>query len=41
MPYNTMWCLAREYFFKINNWMSGPLAEFDRDKITVEVTDAC
>lgn len=41
MPYNTMWNLAREYFFKINTWMSGPIVDFDRDKIMFEITDAC
>lgn len=41
MPYNIMWNLARDYFYKINNWMSGPLNEFEREKITSEITDAC
>jgi hypothetical protein len=40
-PYNTMWNLAREYFYKINMWLNGPLIEFDREKIMREITDAC
>lgn len=40
-PYNTLWNLAREYFYKISTWMTGPLIEFDREKITREVTEAC
>lgn len=34
MPYNTMWNLARDYFYKISTWMNGPLCDIDRDKIT-------
>ncbi len=34
MPYNIMWNLARDYFYKIGTWMNGPLSEIDRDKIT-------
>lgn len=41
MPYNTLWNLAREYFYKIGNWMNGPLGDIDRDKIPQEITDAC
>ena len=41
MPYNIMWNLARDYFYKINTWMNGPLCDIDRDKITTEITDAC
>jgi hypothetical protein len=41
MPYNTMWNLAREYFFKISTWMGGPISDFDRDQITKEITEAC
>lgn len=41
MPFNTMWNLARDYFFKISTWMGGPLADFDREKITAEITNAC
>lgn len=40
-PYNQVWCLAREYFYKIGNWMSGPLGDIDRDKIPQEINDAC
>lgn len=41
MPFNTVWCLAREYFYKIGNWMGGPLGDIDRDKIPQEITEAC
>lgn len=41
MPYNIMWNLARDYFYKIGTWMNGPLSEIDRDKITQEITEAC
>lgn len=41
MPFNIMWNLAREYFYKISNWMNGPLCDMERDKITSEITDAC
>ena len=41
MPYNAMWNLSRDYFYKVNTWMNGPLIEFDRDKITKEITEAC
>ena len=34
VPYNTMWNLARDYFYKIGTWMNGPLSDIDRDKIT-------
>jgi hypothetical protein len=40
-PYNTMWNLGRDYFYKINTWMNGPLSDIDRDKITSEITEAC
>ena len=33
MPYNSVWCLARDYFYKVGHWMGGPLGEMDRDKI--------
>lgn len=41
IPYNTMWNLSRDYFYKIGNWMNGPLSDIDRDKITTEITEAC
>ena len=41
LPYNTMWNLARDYFYKIGTWMNGPLSDIDRDKITTEITEAC
>ena len=41
VPFNTMWNLARDYFYKIGTWMNGPLCDIDRDKITSEITDAC
>jgi dynein heavy chain len=41
MPYNTLWNLAREYFYKISTWMTGPIIDFDREKIMREITDAC
>ena len=34
LPYNLMWNLARDYFYKIGTWMNGPLSDIDRDKIT-------
>ena len=36
-----MWNLARDYFYKINTWMQGPLCDIDRDKLTQEITEAC
>ena len=41
MPYNMLWCLAREYFYKVGTWMAGPLGDMDRDKIPQEINDAC
>ena len=41
MPFNTMWNLSRDYFYKISNWMNGALCDMDRDKITTEITEAC
>jgi hypothetical protein len=40
-PYLTMWILARDYFYKVNTWMTGPISEFDREKMMREITDAC
>ena len=34
LPYNTLWNYARDYFYKINTWLNGPLCDIDRDKIT-------
>jgi hypothetical protein len=33
MPFNTLWNLARDYFYKSGTWMNGPLGDIDRDKI--------
>ena len=33
LPFNTMWNLARDYFYKSGTWMNGPLGDIDRDKI--------
>jgi dynein heavy chain len=41
IPYNSMWNLAREYFYKINNWTDGNLGDIDRDQLTGEVNNAC
>lgn len=41
IPFNTMWNLARDYFYRIGTWMNGPLCDIDRDKITTEITEAC
>ena len=41
MPYNTLWNLARDYFYKSGHWMNGPLGDIDRDKIPQEINDAC
>lgn len=32
-PFNTLWCLARDYFYKSGHWLNGPLGDIDRDKI--------
>lgn len=32
-PYNTVWNLARDYFYKVANWMSSPIGDMERDKI--------
>ena len=41
LPYNTLWNLARDYFYKSGHWMNGPLGDIDRDKIPQEINDAC
>ena len=40
-PFYTLWNLARDYFYKINTWMSGMLGDIDRDQLTTEVNEAC
>ena len=41
MPFNSLWNYARDYFYKINLWMNGPLSDIDRDKMPNEITLAC
>jgi hypothetical protein len=40
-PYFILWNLARDYKYKQPVWMSGPMSDIDRDKLTIEITDAC
>ena len=41
MPFNSLWNYARDYFYKINLWMNGPLSDIDREKMPNEITLAC
>jgi hypothetical protein len=41
MPFYNMWNLTRDYFYKFSTWMSGQIIDFDREKITNEITTAC
>jgi hypothetical protein len=39
-PFNQLWNYAREYFYKNNMWLNGPLQEIDRDKLPNDITNA-
>jgi len=41
LPYNSMWMLAKDFKYNIISWRTGELIDFDREKITKEVTEAC
>lgn len=41
LPLNSLWNYARDYFYKINLWMNGPISDIDRDKMPNEITLAC
>jgi len=40
LPYSCLWGLARDYFYKINVWMKGPLVDVDRDQLTKDINDS-
>jgi len=40
LPLNSLWNFARDYYYKINLWMNGPISDLDREKMPNEITIA-
>ena len=39
-PFNQLWNYSREYFYKQNLWVNGPIGDLDRDKMPADITAA-
>jgi len=40
LPHNSLWGYAREYFYKFNIWMNGPIYDLDGERLPEDILQA-